>query len=141
MAKTLGIDIKGIAIKASGHATGAFLTTQINKIGFVQKIQKPVMKGLLTTAIGYLAVPFLSEKVFGKKKDTMSELMGAAGDGIGIVGIMQTVNAINPTLMPKVSGYEDSPYELSGTGMVIEEDGMSGTEEDGMSGYEGNIYE
>ena len=97
MAKTFGIDIKGIAIKASGHATGAFLTTQINKISFVQNIQKPVMKGLLTTAIGYLAVPFLSEKVFGKKNIRW----GLALAGF-IIGIPLFYNAGFVVLVPLV---------------------------------------
>lgn len=124
----LGIDFKAVATKAAGHAAGAALTTQVNKLGFVQKMSKPVYKGLFTAALGYIGVPILAKKLklTGKK----GGLVEAAGEGMGLVGVMMSVNAVKPGILPTISGiegYEHNPLE--GVGELIEDD---------VAGYENN---
>ena len=126
-----GIDFKAAALKAAGHAAGAAGYTQLNKLAFMKKLgadpAKAGTKGLLTAAIGYLAIPLIASKLKVAGKGAKGAFIEHVGEGIGIIGIMQTANAFikpkngAPALFPAISGYEELPYNNSGMGMITED--------------------
>lgn len=133
------IDFKGAAMKAAGHAAGAAAYTQINKLAFMTKLAQKAgpVKGLVTAALGYIAIPMLAEKLKLSGKGSKAEIISYVGEGVGMIGIMQAANAQFPPagskngLFPAIAGYEDSPV-----GLITEEDEVSGYEESPVMGVE-----
>lgn len=136
----LGIDFKKIVTKVGGHAAGAAAFTQLNKLKFMKDFtpEKQGVKGLVTAAIGYLAVPMIAKKMGLAGKGSKGEFVEAVGEGLGLVGVMIAANALikpkagQPALFPTISGvdgYEESP--IQGLGVIYEDDNMAG-----VDGYE-----
>jgi hypothetical protein len=148
--KMLGVDFGAIAIKGAGHAAGGLAIRQINRIPFI-KNAKPAAKGLITALIGYVGAPIIIEKLgLAKKKgDVIAAFAGHAGDAIGFVGICQAINAVNPGIMPTitgigepggVAGYERTPF-IGGPELEVVET-VAGTESEPVleGAEEGNEF-
>ena len=133
------IDFKAVATKAAGHAAGAAVYTQINKLAFMKKQTNPKVKGLISAALGYFVMPMLAQKAKLGGKGAKGDFIQHVGEGVGIVGIMQLANAFapgnasNPSLFPTISGVEDETYPV---GLITEEDMVSGYENNPVSGME-----
>lgn len=146
-----GINFKEIATKAAGHAAGAALYTQVNKLSFIKKLgqdaagnpdpKKKAVQGLVIAALGYVAVPAIAKKM--KLTGNKGGLVSSAFEGLGMVGIMQAANAQfpakdgKPSLFPVISGvggYEENP--IMGLGNLYEDHDA----EVEVSGYERNPY-
>lgn len=127
----LGIDFKAVAMKAAGHAGGVAVYSSLNNLPFMKK-QKPLNKGLIAAAIGYLAVPIIASKLkLGGKKGGIIEHVG---EGIGIVGLMQIANANENTakFVPKIAGTDD---DINGLGLITEDD-VSGINDEVIYGLD-----
>ena len=128
------IDFKMVATKMAGHATGAAVYTQINKLKFMKDQTNPQIKGFITAALGYIGIPMIAEKMKLGGKASKADFISHVGEGVGIVGVMQLANAFvpgtatRPALFPQISGYEENP--VSGLGLITEEDNM-----EGVAGY------
>ena len=149
-----GINFKAVLTKAGGHAAGAVAFTQLNKLKFMQNFtaEKQGVKGLVTAAIGYLAVPMIAKKVGFAGKGSKGEFAESVGEGLGLVGIMIAANAmIKPApgktaLFPTISGvdgvdgYEESPIE--GLGVIYEDvnEEIAGYEESILAGVDDDDF-
>lgn len=132
------IDIKSTVTKAAGHATGLALVTQVNRIPFIQKQDKPKMKGAIVAALGYLAVPMVAAAM-GLKGGKKGDFANHVGEGMGIFGLAQIANAVAPNIFPKVSGvagYEEDAVLGLGIATDEEEEEVSGYEEGAVLGTE-----
>jgi hypothetical protein len=118
------IDFKAAATKAVGNVAGGFAYTQFNKLAFMQKQANPKVKGLISALVGYIGIPMLADKLKLGNKGAQADLIAAAGEGMGLVGMFQLANAMKPGLVPSISGYEENPI-----GLITEEDEVSGYED------------
>lgn len=142
--KGLKLDFKKIAMQTAGNAAGLVVVGQVNKLAFIKKIEKPVMKGLITLGLGRILLPYIGG-MMGLSGKKGGDLLEGASEAISTFGVIQIAGsfeankAADKKLFPTISGYEESPY-VRGLGLVTEEE-VSGTEADeDVSGTE-DVYE
>lgn len=150
--KTPKIDFTKVATTMAGHAAGAVLFTQVNKLKLMQAYNDPskqAIKGAIVAALGYVGVPYITGMLGLSGKGAKADFAEAAGQGMGMIGTMLIGNAaIKPAaggtaLFPAISGVDgigDYENELSGLGMIGDTDYVEGYENDPtlLSGYEVN---
>ena len=148
--KAVKIDFKEIAVVAGGHAAGAALFTQVNKLKPMRAYDDPskqAIKGAIVAGLGYVAIPYLANMLNLAGKGSQATFVKAAGHGMGLVGTMILANAVvkpapgKTAIFPNISGVEGmgGENELSGLGMLYDEN-IEGYENDptDVSGYETN---
>lgn len=133
--KGLNLDFKKIAVETAGNAAGLVLCTQVQKIGFIKNIQKPVLKGLVMIGLAKVALPKLAEMLMGKGKKGASDFVTGASQSMATYGIGHIMANTDATknFVPAITGYENNPYDSLGT--VIEE-----PEPETLQGYEDDVY-
>ena len=121
-------------MKTAGNAAGLIVVGQVNKLSFIQNIQKPAIKGLVTIFIGRVGLPFLAKLAGQKGKKGTSDLINGAEEAIATYGVAQVGGSFAATanLFPKISGYEQNP--VAGIGLTNAEDNMNGYEQNPISG-------
>lgn len=143
MAKNkLGVDFKEVAIKAAGHTAGAAIAAKVQNIKFIKNMTNPVARGLVIAGLGYIGGDVLEQKLSGKGKNGKGNFIKAAGEGMGMIGILTAASAKMPGVFPAISGvegYEENPlaglggYEIDPTlaGLTpVEDPELSGLEYD-----------
>lgn len=129
--KGLNIDFKKIAVSTAGTAVGLVAVTQVNKIGFIKNIQKPLIKGLVMVGLGQVLLPMLASKLVGKGKSGAGDFVTGASNAITTYGVGHMLSNMEATksLVPEIKGYEDNAY----LGAAYEDDGNYN---ESVQGYE-----
>jgi hypothetical protein len=148
--KTPKIDFTKVATTMAGHAAGAALFTQVNKLKPMRAYDDPskqAIKGAIVAALGYVGVPYITSMLGLSGKGAKADFAEAAGQGMGMVGTMILANSVikpknGNALFPTISGVEGIGEEndIQGLGMIYgDEDYVSGYESDPtLAGYEQN---
>ncbi len=129
------IDFSKIAMETAGNLGGLAAVTQINRIPFIAKMDKPAIKGSVMFAIGKVAVPWLAGMagLNGKKG---GDVVKGVSDGISVFALAQLGSSFAPNIFPKISGYEENIY---GLGIVTEEEDARAV--DGVAAAEESVYD
>lgn len=141
--KGLKLDFKKITMQTAGNAAGLIVVGQVNKLAFIKKIEKPVMKGLITLGLGRVLLPYIGS-MMGLSGKKGGDLLEGASEAISTFGVIQIAGsfeankAADKKLFPTISGHEESPY-VRGLGLVAEEE-VSGYPDEDVSGHD-DVYE
>ena len=110
--KGLKVNVKEIGMTVAGNAVGLVAVHQVSKIGFIQKISKPAVRGLVNVALGALVLPMVADKMGMAGKKNGSAFVDGASNAITTYGVGQILSSIPATknLVPAVAGYEDPIY-------------------------------
>lgn len=127
--KGLNLDLKKIAAGVAGKGIGLVIAHKVNNVPFVQK-QKWWLRAIGMLALGEVVLPLVAEKLMGKGKKGASDFTTGVSQAMGTyaTGIAMGNIAATKSLVPAISGYEDSVY----MGAVYEE----GEQQENMGAYE-----